>query len=56
MPPVPVLPPVEGDRAADMGDRDADMDDRDGLPETEPMPAASWGFHQDTSVDPDEER
>jgi ATP-dependent Zn protease len=56
MPPVPVLPPVEGERAADVGDRDADMDDGDGQPETEPMPAASWGFHQDTSVDPDEER
>ena len=49
MPPVPVLPPAEGDRAADLSDLD-------GLPETEPMPAASWGFHQDTSVDPDEER
>jgi hypothetical protein len=46
LPVVPVLPPAEGDRAADL----------DELLENQPMPAASWGFHQDTSIDPDEER
>src|SRR5438132_3642622 len=44
LPEVPVLPPVEGNGASEY---DGGQD--------EPMPAASWGFQQETSTDPDEE-
>ncbi|HMC53037.1 MAG TPA: AAA family ATPase [Acidimicrobiales bacterium] len=46
MPVVPVLPPADAGELAEI----------DEIPESEPLPAASWGFHQDTSAEPDEER